>query len=422
MAANLEEFGELVKQSMNMPYGKTNYTVRDLMDWIRSIKLTDVKIEHLMWEDCFLIGNMSNGQTYKVSRYQMEDSATPRIEIIKGIAAVLNLTHQEVVEMIRVSEREKIMADTWSKVFGKDYHTAILDDASESSGGSITNSGITYIPPNPSNSWISVGSGGSGGAVGAFNNWMHTNYNLDGTIMHDMPELEAEAEQQLQRDLMRNRLFNKEERDELEKVKQKVLWHFKQFRLNEEMSIPFKFHRLIIAGGCFASFLNGEEPRDFDVFLLDDEYNRKLAKGVADSYKSEDTVTIPVTNPVLSSANTITGYISLGPKKNDRVRVGNSNYMDNDKIEQTVFFQDSKFQYITTQYKTREELVKHFDFRHCCVSYSFATDKLYITREVYDLIKSKKLVQNSDRIPAQWRFEKFQGRGWKHEPLDVMFL
>ena len=368
MAANLEEFGELVKQSMNMPYGKTNYTVRDLMDWIKSIKLTDVKIEHVMWEDCFLIGNMKNGQTYKVSRFQLEDSATPRIEIIKGIAAVLNLTHQEVVEMIRVSEREKIMADTWSKVFGKDYHTAILDDASESSGGSITNSGITYIPPNPSNGLISVGSGGSGGAVGAFNNWMHTNYNLDGTIMHDMPELEAEAEQQLQRDLMRNRLFNKEERDELEKVKQKVLWHFKQFRLNEEMSIPFKFNKLIIAGGCFASFLNGEEPRDFDVFLLEDEYNRKLAKGVADSYKSEDPIQIPISKVPVNppGANTIAGYISLGPKKNDRVRVGNSNYMENDKIEQTVFFQDSKFQYITTQYKTREELVKHFDFRHCC--------------------------------------------------------
>jgi hypothetical protein len=426
MTANLEEFGELVKQSMNMPYGKTNYTVRDLMDWIRSINLTDVKIEHVMWEDCFLIGNMKNGQTYKISRFQLEDSATPRIEFIKGIAAVLNLTHQEVVEMIRVNEREKIMADTWSKVFGKDYHTAILDDASESvSAGPIT--GATYIAPVPANSWVTIGNGGSGGAggaVGALNNWMHTNYNLDGTIMHDMPELEAEAEQQLQRDLMRNRLFNKQEREELEKVKQKVLWHFKQFRLNEEMSIPFKFNKLIIAGGCFASFLNGEEPRDFDVFLLEDEYNRKLAKGVADSYKSEDPIQIPISKVPVNppGANTIAGYISLGPKKNDRVRVGNSNYMQNDKIEQTVFFQDSKFQYITTQYKTREELIGHFDFKHCCVSYSFATDKLYITREVYDLIKSKKLVQNGDRIPAGWRFDKFQERGWKHEPLDVMFL
>jgi hypothetical protein len=93
--------------------------------------------------------------------------------------------------------------------------------------------------------------------------------------------------------------------------------------------------------------------------------------------------------------------------------------MNNKQIEQTVFFKKTGVQYITTKYKTREELVKHFDFKHCCVSYDFSKDKLYITREVYDLIKAKKLVQNSNRIPAEWRFEKFKERGWKHEPLDV---
>ena len=445
MPFNLKDFGECVKQGLSMERGKTNYMIRDLIDWIKSIRLADVRIEHLLFEDCFIVKNLKSGEFCKVSRFDIENSATPRIEIIKGIAYVLSLSHQEVVEMIRVNEREQIMADSWDTIFGKGYHTLVEDDADVGKVTNGPNSGVTratYIAPVPANSWVTIGSaggGGGGGAIGSMQdvisrsaipvitpnyNPFSANYNMNGTIMHDMPELEAEAEQQLQRDLMRNRLFSKEEREELEKVKQKVLWHFKQFRLNEEMSIPFKFNKLIIAGGCFASFLNGEEPRDFDVFLLDDEYNRKLAKGVADSYKSEDPIQIPIAKVPVNppGANTIAGYISLGPKKNDRVRVGNSNYMENDKIEQTVFFQDSKFQYITTQYKTREELIGHFDFRHCCVSYSFATDKLYITREVYDLIKAKKLVQNGDRIPAGWRFDKFQERGWKHEPLDVMFL
>ena len=404
-----------------MTYGKTTYVVRDLMDWVRSIKLTDVKIEHLMWEDCFLIGNMSNGQTYKVSRYQLEDSATPRIEIIKGIASVLNLTHQEVVEMIRVSEREQIMADSWNKVFGKDYHTAILDDAVTNTG--VT--GITYIPPNPSNSWISVGSGG-GGAIGM-------NYNPNGTIMHDMPELDAEQSEKDEyvRTLgLRTRLFTEAEREEITNAKHKIVLMFAKHRLAEEKAIPFKLDKIVIAGGCFASVLNNEPIKDIDVFLLDDDYNRVLANGMAESYRSDEPVTVFPQPPrgVLTGAigqagaNVVTGSISLAPKKNKRVRIGNSNYMDNTQIEQTVFFEDSRMQYITTKYKTREELVNHFDFKHCCVSYDFTKDKLYITREVYDLIKSKKLVQNSDRIPAQWRFEKFQGRGWKHEPLDVMFL
>jgi hypothetical protein len=95
--------------------------------------------------------------------------------------------------------------------------------------------------------------------------------------------------------------------------------------------------------------------------------------------------------------------------------------MDNDKIQQTVMFKDSKMQYITTKYKTREELVQHFDFKHCCVSYDIVADKLFITRETYDLIKSKTLVPNAGgRVPAPWRYEKFLERGWSKQ--EIMFI
>lgn len=430
MPFNLKDFGEWMKQSLNdMQYGKTNYMVRDLMDWIKSIKLTDVTIEHLMWEDCFLIRNTKNGQMCKVTRFEIEDSASPKIEIIKGLATVLGVTQEEVVKLIYESEKQKIITDAFDSVFGK---------------GTVSNGGVTgatYIA-NPSNSWISAGGGGGAGALGAIQsvarsaiphlNPFSANYNMNGTVMHDMPELEAELEdkeKQLQRDLIRNRLFNDEERHELSEVKRNIISLFTDGRLNEEKAIPFKLDKVVIAGGCFASLLNREPVRDIDVFLLDDDYNRVLANGMAESYRSEEPVTVFSQPPrgilqgsVAGSANTIAGSISLAPKKSDRVRIGNSNYMENNQIEQTIFFELSQMQYITTKYKTREELVKHFDFKHCCVSYDFATDKLYITREVYDLIKSKKLVQNSDRIPAAWRFDKFQERGWKHEPLDVTFL
>lgn len=285
-----------------------------------------------------------------------------------------------------------------------------------------------YAPTQYAPIWVGGdGSGFGGGAIGAKYTSKYTGmtYDQNGNLMpHDLTaELEAEEEkavQQVHKDLIRNRLFTEAEREEITNAKHKIALMFAQHRLAEERAIPFKYDKMVIAGGCFASLLNQEPINDIDIFLLDDDINRDLAQGMAKSYEVDQPVMIQTSG---SSANTISGYISLSPKKNNNhVRIGNSNYMDNDKIERTIFFKDSRMQYITTKYKTREELINHFDFKHCCVSYDIATDKLYITREVYDLIKSKKLVQNSDRIPATWRFNKFQDRGWKHEPLDVMFL
>jgi hypothetical protein len=49
------------------------------------------------------------------------------------------------------------------------------------------------------------------------------------------------------------------------------------------------------------------------------------------------------------------------------------------------------------------------------VSYDYKIDRLFITRETFDLIKSKTLEPNTDKEPDQWRYEKFEGRGWKSD-------
>jgi hypothetical protein len=264
--------------------------------------------------------------------------------------------------------------------------------------------------------------GGGGGGGLAFGNYIRGAIGAPAYV----DEYYAQQEEQLQQDLLKTKLFNTEERRLLTEVKNKVLDMFHS-RLAEEHAIPFKTEKMVIAGGCFASIINNDPINDIDVFLLDDEYNHNLAKGMVETYMSEDPVTVMPRTPVMSSANVVTGYISLSPKKhqNKHVKIGNSNYMNNDKIEATIFFKHSKMQYITTKYKTREELINHFDFRHCCVSYDFATDKLYITREVYDLIKNKRLLQNGIKRPALWRYEKFHNRGWKEEINlvdDLMYL
>ena len=356
-------------------------TFDQLISSINAMNIPDLRVERDYASDNIVLTNTKRAQRTVVGRIEIENSNSPYSVIASAI--------------------ETVMPNTTPV-------TAVNTGAIGASSG---------------------GGAGFGSVIkSAMQNHSIIGYNPNGTIMHDMPELEAELEEkekQLQRDLVRNRLFTEAERYELSEVKHKVVTMFKN-RLAEEMSIPFKLNKMIIAGGCFTSLINNEPINDIDVFLLDDEYNRDLAQGVAKSYESDQPV---VVLPQAFGANTangmgLDGYISLSPKKhkNDHVRIGNSSYMDNDKIERTIFFKDSKMQYITTKYKNREELISHFDFKHCCVSYDFATEKLYITREVYDLIKNKMLAKNSEKDPARWRYSKFQERGWRMMPEEVIFL
>jgi hypothetical protein len=352
----------------------------EFASWMRNLKLDGILIEHDYYNDDIVIRNSNTMTIQRASRFMFE-TMDPE------------LRQETLLQMV---------ANTM-----KNQH------------GDITSA--VYTPTAVSPIWVT--GGGSGGL--GFGNVMRGA--LGAPYMHDMPELEAEyeqKEQELQQDLLKTKLFTPEERQLLTEVKNKVLHMFLHNRLAEERAIPFKSEKMIIAGGCFVSLINEEPINDIDVFFLDDEYNHNLAKGMAKSYESETPVVVhpytPVV-PVMSSNNTIVGHVSLSPKMhlNKHVKIGNKNYMENDQIEQTIFFKDSRMQYITTKYKTREELISHFDFKHCCVSYDFATDKLYITREVFDLIKKKSLVQNGIRRPALWRYEKFHNRGWKEE---IMFL
>ena len=206
---------------------------------------------------------------------------------------------------------------------------------------------------------------GGGGAIGATG----MPYHLD--VPHEID--------------LKTKLFSYAEQVLIADVKHTIRMRFK-----ENVGVwKFNMEKVVVAGGCFASMLNREPVNDYDVFILDDDSNRMTVES-----------------------------ISVSPLSGD-VRVGDSNYMKNDKIEKTVFVKNSRIQYINTKYKTREELIKHFDFKHCCVSYDPLNDKLFITREVYDLIKAKKLVHNSDKAPALWRYEKFRSRGWKSDPVVV---
>lgn len=142
-------------------------------------------------------------------------------------------------------------------------------------------------------------------------------------------------------------------------------------------------NHLVIAGGCFTSWFHGDEPKDIDVFFYGDDDQR--------DYFASLLARINTTHPLTHSC------------------VRSAYHVNNDQITD-VFNELSGFQFILTKYKTREELIKHFDYSHCMVS--FDGDKLYISRETYDAIKNKHLIVNNNERIAEWRTAKFLARGF----------
>lgn len=188
-----------------------------------------------------------------------------------------------------------------------------------------------------------------------------------------------------------NKLFALSDIIRINNVKAKVKQHIDTyFSLNMK---KFASQKYIVAGGCFASLFHNEDPRDYDFFLLSSPMNSEVIEIIKQDLKQ--------------NLETVFGRDYC---------IGDVTYLKNDKITDTIMLNRSKVQLINTKYNTREELVNHFDFKHCCVSYDFFTDKLYISREVYDAIMDMKLIPNDPkRLPARWRYEKFFAKGWKGE-------
>jgi hypothetical protein len=158
------------------------------------------------------------------------------------------------------------------------------------------------------------------------------------------------------------------------------------------------FHRavvdlkgFILAGGCFTSYFHGESIKDYDVFLLD----------IGD-------------NPAY---NQLEKYLHDTSLLTNRFKYGSSTYLNNcnnhGKITKTVFDTITKIQYVYTKFKTREELIEHFDCEHACISMDLNTDKLYTSKLSYHCMTNKIVMPHNQNIIADWRKKKFFDRGWK---------
>lgn len=158
--------------------------------------------------------------------------------------------------------------------------------------------------------------------------------------------------------------FSKDDLDEIQRMKEAA------------RKIGAKGNNPIIAGGFFASIFWNQEPRDIDVFYLD---------GDGEDFHTPDALK-------------------------------DAEYLKNPMITKVASFSVTKRQFIFTKYKTRRELVDHFDMLHCCVSYDVKEDKLYISPAALDAIKHKAILPNGKNTIKKWRLDKMMSRGWTMVP------
>jgi hypothetical protein len=337
MAVPLDVLHEIIKQSQaaNLMIGSPTENWSEFLNWFTSLKLDGIVIDVDFPTDSLNIRNTNTNMVTRISRMVIE-SMEP------------SYRRQAIMETIA-----QMLPTTGSVSTGALGSSTTLPYTIATGG----NGGIQHI----------VNSGGGGG-IGAVGSGMNHYWEYK-----EEPKIDPKM-----------KLFSYAEQFQIMEVKKSIRSH-----IEKHMPIhQFDMSSVVIAGGCFASMLNGEVVKDFDVFLLESETNRAA----------------------LASIETIEN--GLNPNV---IKVSGSEYMNNDKIEKVVTFGSNAIQYISTKYKNRLELIEHFDFKHCCVSYDYKVDRLFITRETFDLIKSKTLEPNTDKAPAYWRYEKFWQRGWKSE-------
>lgn len=147
-----------------------------------------------------------------------------------------------------------------------------------------------------------------------------------------------------------------------------------------------------ISGGAIASILLNEAPKDFDVYCR----NQKAGDAVRE---------------LLTSA-----YSSQIKDVDEKYREVDCWKIPGKMVTEKSITMNNNMSFIVMNYGEPSEIKASFDFLHCTPHYDIADDKLYISRDQYDSIKSKTLVvNNADRV-TPWRVKKFMKRGWKGSP------
>ena len=153
--------------------------------------------------------------------------------------------------------------------------------------------------------------------------------------------------------------------------------------LYADLELQKAYHKtVVLAGGVFTSWHHKEQIKDVDVFILDDE-NRRM---------------------ILHDLQMKIGFnfeVGSWQNKSDYKR-DNTNITE---VYEATHKNGRTYQFIFTKYKTRQEVISHFDYLHCTPNYY--NSNLYVRRDAFDAIRDKRLVIHNKDNQVEWRKHKF---------------
>lgn len=174
--------------------------------------------------------------------------------------------------------------------------------------------------------------------------------------------------------------------------------------MNREGATEVLQDKLIVAGGAFASIIQNQKPNDIDIYLLDVssffiDIIEKAFRGPSDTF-AEKKKTSPYINKLNPNILSVWDFTYVWNNKDVPIIPGDISE-----------FCTQNVQIMITKYKTRKDVIDHFDFKHNCISWH--KDKLYMSMDAYDSAKDKILKINNAANVSRKRTEKFLNRGYK---------
>ena len=183
-------------------------------------------------------------------------------------------------------------------------------------------------------------------------------------------------------------LFADDEIVRIKQVKESVKFKVKETLNNLLAPYIFEKEKVFISGGCIASLLQGDEPKDWD-FYFKDETTMNTVKNICEK------------NPL---------FVMDISEKYREVIGRNGKLITENAVTLT-----NNVQFILKHYGTPQEVRNTFDFVHCMPYYDVETDQLFISKMQYDACVSKTLCINNRNSVTPARIHKFEERGYQKD-------
>lgn len=186
--------------------------------------------------------------------------------------------------------------------------------------------------------------------------------------------------------------FSKDEILQILRVKNNIKEKLKIFNLTIGKLGKDFTKSYYVTGGCVGSLLRGETPKDYDVYFL----SKEKADVVINLYTKDPSYSYQVAEVEEKYRDVI-------------LPTGKGNMM----ITENATTLKDGIQLITKHYGEPSDVRNTFDFVHCKPYYDTRDDRLYISREQFDLNINKKLLCNVNKeFIEHWRIEKYMKRGF----------